>query len=68
MRRQRRNDRWVYVVATYFCCGVDINEKGVVIEAAPILRWSVGKHYSVIEKFLKKKGKLISISVRDTMK
>jgi hypothetical protein len=61
-----KDGRLVVINATYFYAGVIINEKGVVVEAAPILRWSIGKPYSVIEKFLKDKGKLIGISVMGT--
>ena len=50
------------VVTNYFVCGI-IVKNNKVIEAAPIMSWSIGKDLSVIEKWIKsKKG---SIECRD---
>jgi|GEM_PF-6548485 len=53
----------VRIHATYFCCGVFIDTNGIVKDAAPIVNWSRGKHYSVIEKFLERKKALIEIRI-----
>jgi hypothetical protein len=53
----------VRVSATYFSCGVLIDSHGVVKEAAPILKWATGKHFSVIQTFLERKKALLSIDI-----
>lgn len=46
----------VYCYTTYFCCGVIVQEDNTVIEAAPIVRWAVGKHFATLRDFLRRKG------------
>jgi len=43
------------ITTTYFCAGVVVDQTDVVIEAAPILHWAVGKLvFSVLEYYLNK--------------
>ncbi|MCC2547731.1 hypothetical protein LJY25_14845 [Hymenobacter sp. BT175] len=46
----------VYCNTSYFCCGVVVREDNTITEAAPILRWSVGKHFRVLRDWLRGKG------------
>lgn len=48
-------ERLVYIVSSYFCCGVIIDDHYTVTEAAPILKWSIGKHCREIKRFLERK-------------
>lgn len=48
----------IYVNVKHFCAGLIINEKGIVIRSAPILKGWIGKHYSECEKYYKRKGAL----------
>lgn len=48
------------VEMTYMCAGVITNEKGIIIETAPILKWGIGKHINAVEKWCKKHKKFIS--------
>lgn len=41
-----------WINATYFCAGVVTDDSGMVIEAAPILKWSRGKHVRKLIKCL----------------
>jgi hypothetical protein len=55
--------RLVRIEATYLCCGVIVDDAYVVTEAAPILRWSVGKHCREIKRFLERKGAFVGWQV-----
>ena len=57
--------RLVWIAATYFCCGVLIDSKDVVVEAAPIVAWATGKPYSKIIEFLKGRKALIDCKILD---
>ena len=46
---------WYQASTNYFCCGV-AESNGVVVRAAPILRWALGKPIEVIRVWLEKKG------------
>jgi hypothetical protein len=39
----------------YFCCGVVV-DRGIVVEAAPIIGWAIGKPESALRNFVKRKG------------
>ena len=43
------------ITAPCYCAGVVI-EDDVVIRAAPILRWSLGKSYQFLENYFQRKG------------
>jgi hypothetical protein len=56
------------VVLPYFVAGV-IVRMGVVVEAAPILRWAVGKSLADLETWVRKKrGNLCSIALQVSKK
>lgn len=40
----------------HFYCSVDVNEKGVIVDAAPIARWAIGKDMETVEKWARSKG------------
>ncbi len=46
----------VYCYLPWFCCGVLVTPDNVVREAAPILCWAVGKHFSELRDWLRGKG------------
>jgi hypothetical protein len=43
------------VVLSYACYGVWV-ENGVIVDAAPIARWAIGKSISYFEGWVRKKG------------
>ena len=45
----------VQIDAPHFCAGLVV-ENGVVVDAAPILFWAVGKQEDVVRKYVYKKG------------
>lgn len=48
----------------YFCCGITTDEHGIVIEAAPIMKWVIGRHYSYVRSWLlSKSGKIEEVSI-----
>jgi hypothetical protein len=55
----------IWINATYFCCGANINDKGIVTEAAPIIAWSRGKHYNKILEFLRNRNALTAYKLLD---
>jgi len=44
MDEPEKRRRLFQVTTAYYCAGVVTDEDLVVIEAAPILRWSIGRH------------------------
>ena len=44
------------VQAPHFCAGVVIDQWGIVIRTAPILRWAQGKRWVDLQSFCKRKG------------
>lgn len=48
-------DGWVWVSLTYATFGVQVRD-GVVIDAAPIARWAIGKPESVVADYYRRKG------------
>lgn len=45
----------VRVEAPHFVAGIILNEAGICIEAAPILRWAVGKRREELLPYFKRK-------------
>lgn len=43
------------ITAPYFCAGVEI-EDGVVVEAAPILAWMIGKPFTYVKSYCTRKS------------
>jgi hypothetical protein len=39
------------IESPYFCAGVITNYEGIVITAAPIIKWSIGKHFRCLNKY-----------------
>jgi len=44
MDEQEKRRRLFQVTTTYYCAGIVTNDDLIVVEAAPILRWSIGRH------------------------
>ena len=44
----------VQIDAPHFCAGIEVRQ-GHVYEAAPILRWMIGKSWPFVESYCKKK-------------
>lgn len=50
-------ERTVLVVAPHFAAGLVIsNETNKVIDAAPIIRWAIGRHVKDLNPYFNKKG------------
>jgi hypothetical protein len=45
----------VQVTAPHFCAGLVLDETGTVVEAAPILGWTVGKHWRELRPYFAKR-------------
>jgi len=45
---------------TYMCAGVVTNDAGIVITTAPILKWTLGKNISQVEKWCRNHKAFIS--------
>ena len=44
----------LYTVCTdYACAGIEVDEKGIVIDAAPIFSWMIGKTFIEVKKWQK---------------
>jgi len=50
---------WVYVSMTYCCVRLDGDSNGKIIDAAPIIRWCIGKKLDWFKLYLKRKGVLL---------
>jgi hypothetical protein len=59
---QKRSSKGLYqITLSYACFGIEV-EEGMVVFAAPIAKWMVGKDLSYVEKWVKKKnGKIEKI-------
>ena len=44
------------VTAPYMCAGLEVDEDGVVVFAAPILKWTVGKRIGDVIRWVDRKG------------
>lgn len=40
----------------YACFGIDINQQGICINAAPIAHWMIGKNINDIKRWIKSKN------------
>jgi len=49
----------IWINTTYFCAGVVIDDSGIVIEAAPILKWAIGLKINEVIRRMKWKNVLI---------
>lgn len=48
-----------WIECTYCCVGIETDKKGTIINAAPIIRWSMGKNIEYILDYLRDKGSLL---------
>jgi len=48
-------EKLMRITSSYFCAGVILNSKEIIIETAPILKWSKGRDLWWFEKYCKKK-------------
>lgn len=44
------------ITAPHFCAGLEVAPGGVVYNAAPILRWTIGKQYSYVSRYCQQRG------------
>jgi len=51
-----RKKMLVAVDAPHFYAGIIINERGMCIHAAPILKWCIGKRTDFLRGYFKRKG------------
>jgi hypothetical protein len=65
-KRKAMKVKLYQVDISYFCCGVLVQEDHLVIEAAPIMGWAVGKTWEQVIKWVeKKKGYRIITLVKE---
>lgn len=51
---------WIWVNATYFCCGLELDRRGFVVKCPAICRRRyMGLYKSVVKEDLKRRGVLI---------
>ncbi len=43
---------WIWVNATYFVAGIDVNENGIITKAPFICRWCVGRKKEKFKQYL----------------
>jgi hypothetical protein len=55
-------ERLVRFVLTFCCCGVLVNDGEVIVKAAPILRWTLGRQLLDVVAFYKRKGQLLDVA------
>jgi hypothetical protein len=48
--------RLVQVSASHFCAGIVFDHRHIVVDAAPILRWSMGKSAEYLKAYFERKG------------
>jgi len=65
MKIQMVSDRWVYVSTTYFTAGLSVDDNGYIVNAAPIISWTVGKHKSKVFDYFQKRGTLVEWKEQD---
>jgi hypothetical protein len=46
----------VRVEAPHFVAGIEVNERGMCMNAAPILKWCIGKKTDFLRDYFKGKG------------
>lgn len=46
---------WYRVEAPYMCCGIEERD-GTIINAAPIMRWAIGKSLTSVSNWIYNKG------------
>jgi hypothetical protein len=51
----------IAIDAPYFYAGIIINDQYRVTEAAPILQWTVGKHWDEVAKWCGRKGFKVTV-------
>ena len=49
-------NRLILIDAPHFYVGVEVNDKGTIVRAAPIIRWSVGKQLTTVLSYWMRKG------------
>lgn len=49
-------ERLYQVTAPHFCAGIVLSNSGFVTEAAPILKWTIGKSENYLADYFKRKG------------
>jgi hypothetical protein len=58
-----KNGLLIRITTTYFCCGVIVDENWTVIEAAPIVKWMLGNHLSILKTWLQKRDAFVGWEV-----
>jgi hypothetical protein len=44
------------ITSKYFCAGLETDAAGVVVKAAPVLRWCVGRTRAALRPYFARKG------------
>ena len=56
------NNNWYYIDIKYACFGI-IENNGIIVKAAPICKWMIGKTLSYIKNWVNfKRGKTIKLN------
>ena len=61
--KNRFSSPTLYKVSTvYLTAGVMVDRVGNIVEAAPVLKWTVGKNLQFVEEYYREKGVLKDVS------
>jgi len=63
-RAVRKGERLYQVVAPHYCAGFVVDNYGLCIRAAPILRWAINRSISHLLRYLVEQKKFTVIDVR----
>lgn len=57
MKQPAQKRRYLFrVVAPHYVAGFEVSHQGMVLRAAPVLGWAVGKPYRRVERYLRNNG------------
>jgi hypothetical protein len=56
-------EKWYSIDTGYACFGVGVNHQGVITEAAPIAKWTIGKKWDRVQDWYKRKHRASIIEV-----
>jgi hypothetical protein len=50
-------DKYYQIIAPHFCAAIIVSKaSNIILDAAPILRWSIGKDYQDVSRYFYAKG------------
>ena len=55
----------IRIEAPHFCAGIEIDERGMCVNAAPILKWCIGKKTYFLRSYFKDKAWKATVTKQD---